>query len=149
MLMNAYSRLKRILQQQKISIPELHRRILSRGLQINIKSLYRLSDENQPIERLDLRVAGAICQACAVPLSAWIVFDQEDGKLRKLTSDQQERLELLMSRNNAGQLTDAERNELQALVHAAEEITLANARLLAAHRPPLAGSPSGDGGGAS
>jgi len=30
--MNAYSRLKRLLIQQKLSIPELHRRIRSQGL---------------------------------------------------------------------------------------------------------------------
>lgn len=147
--MNAYSRLKRILQQQKLSIPELHRRIRGRGLRINIKSLYRLSDENQPVERLDLRVAGAICQVCAVPLSAWIVFEEGDGRLRTLASDQQERLEALMTRNNAGQLTDTERNELQTLVRAAEEITVANARLLVAQRQQLASSPSEVGGSAS
>lgn len=147
--MNAYSRLKRILQQQKLSIPELHRRIRGRGLQINIKSLYRLSDENQPVERLDLRVAGAICQVCAVPLSAWIIFEEDDGRLHALAPDQQERLELLMGKNNAGQLTDREQNELQTLVHAAEELTLANARLLVAQRQQLASSPSEVGGGAS
>src|SRR5207244_4443601 len=100
--------------------PELHRRILSGGRRVNIKSLYRLSDEDQPIERLDLRVAGAICQACAVPLSAWIIFEEEDGKLRALASSQQERLESLMAKNNAGQLTDTERKELLSLVRKAE-----------------------------
>ena|SRR5437879_4213762 len=147
--MSAYSRLKRILQHQKLSIPELHRRILSKGLRINIKSLYRLSDENQPVARLDLRVAGAICQVCAVPLSEWIVFEEEDGKLRTLASDQQERLEVLMAKNNAGQMTDSERSELQTLVRAAEEITLANARLLAAHRQPPTTSASKAGGSAT
>jgi hypothetical protein len=147
--MNAYSCLKRILQQQKLSIPELHRRILGRGLRINIKSLYRLSDENQPVARLDMRVAGAICQVCAVPLSAWIVFDEDEGRLRALASDQQQRLEVLMAKNNAGQMTDSERNELQSLVRAAEEITLANARLLVAHRRQLASTPSEVGGSAS
>jgi hypothetical protein len=147
--MNAYSRLKRILQQQNLSIPELHRRILSRGVRINIKSLYRLSDEDHPIERLDLRVAGAICQVCAVPLSTWIVFEEDDGRLRTLASDQQELLEALMAKNSAGQLTDEERTELQTLVRAAEEITLANARLLAAQRQELAPSPAEVGGNAS
>jgi hypothetical protein len=147
--MHAYSRLNRILQQQKVSIAELHRRIRRRGLRVNIKSLYRLSDEHQPVERLDLRVAGAICQVCAVPLSAWIVFEEEDGRLRTLAPDQQERLETLMAKNNAGQLTDTERNELQTLVRAAEEITLANARLLAAQRQDLAPSPVEVGGSAS
>src|SRR5260221_11134101 len=78
--MNAYSHLKRILKQQQLSIPELHRRIRNSGLQVNLKSLYRLSNENQPVERLDMRVAGAICRVCAVPLSAWIVFEEDDAK---------------------------------------------------------------------
>src|SRR5579872_1265350 len=135
--MNAYSLLKRILKQQQLSIPELHRRIRGRGLQVNLKSLYRLSDENQPVERLDMRVAGAICQVCAVPLSDWIVFAEDDGRLRSLTSDKQERLDKLMAKNKAGQMTEAERNELQLLVREAEEITLANARLLVAQRQRL------------
>jgi hypothetical protein len=146
---NAYSRLKRILKQQKMSIPELHRRIRGRGLRVNVKSLYRLSDENQPVERLDMRVAGAICQVCAVSLSEWIVFEEDDGRLRTLASDKQRRLDALMAKNNAGPLTKAESNELQTLVREAEEITLANARLLVVQRHRLDSSRSGMVGGAS
>ena len=147
--MNAYSRLKRLLQQQRLSVPELHRRMRRQGYQINIKSLYRLSDDNQPVERLDMRIAGAICQVCAVPLSEWIVFEEDDGRLRALAADQQERLELLMAKNNAGQLTETERSELQTLVRAAEEITLANARLLVAQRRQITSPPSEVVGSAS
>lgn len=135
--MNAYSRLKGLLTQQRLSIPELHRRIRSQGVVINIKSLYRLSDEHHPLERLDMRVAGAICQVCAVPLSDWIVFEDEDGKLRSLSAEKQKRLDILMAQNNAGTMIEAERNELQALVREAEEITLTNARLLAKQRQRL------------
>jgi len=135
--MNAYSRLKRVLKQQHLSIPELHRRIRGSGLRVNVKSLYRLSDEHQPVERLDMRVAGAICQVCAVPLSDWIVFEEDDAKLRTLAADKQACLDALMTKNNAGILTETERDELQALVHEAEEITLANARLLVAQRQRL------------
>jgi hypothetical protein len=39
-----------------------------------------------------------------------------------------------MAKNNQGQLTDAEREELGVLVREAEEITLANARLLVRQR---------------
>lgn len=147
--MHAYSHLKRILEQQKLSISELHRRIRGRGLRINIKSLYRLSDEHEPVTRLDMRVAGAICDVCAVPLSEWIVFAEVAGSLRTLASDQQERLEALMAKNNAGQLTDTERNELKTLVRAAEGITLANARLLVSQRQQLASSRSEVAGSAS
>lgn len=142
MKLRAYSRLKRLLKQQQLSIPELHRRMGSRGFQVNIKSLYHLSDEDHPVQRLDMQVAGAICQVCAVPLSEWIIFEPDDGRLRSLDPSKQVRLDLLMTKNSAGQMTEAERNELQKLVREAEEITLANARLLAEQSHRLAPSPS-------
>jgi hypothetical protein len=138
--MYAYSRLKRILKQQQLTVPELHRRLIGNGLYVNLKSLYRLNDEGQPVERLDMRVAGAICQVIAVPLSDWIVFEEE-SRLRTLDADQQTRLNALMEKNNAGSLTAEEREELQSLVRTAEEITLNNARLLAAQQRRLAPSP--------
>ena len=149
MIICAYSRLKRLLKQQQLSVPDLHRRMRSRGFRVNIKSLYHLSDEDQPVQRLDMRVAGAICQVCAVPLSEWIVFEQDDGRLRTLAPDRQERLDLLMAQNSAGPMTQAERSELQTLVREAEEITLSNARLLVEQRHRLARSPSSAGGNAS
>jgi hypothetical protein len=148
MELNAYSRLKHLLKQQRISVPELHRRIRSGGFRVNLKSLYRLSDEDQPVHRLDMRVAGAICEVCDVPLSEWIVFEPEEGRLRMLDSDKQERLDLLMTKSSAGRLTEAERDELRTLVREAEEITLSNARLLAEQRHQLAPPPSGAVGSA-
>lgn len=129
--MNAYSRLKRLLTQQRMSVPELHRRMRTQGLHVNVKSLYRLSNDSQPVDRLDMRVAGAICQVCAVPLSDWIVFEEEAETFHTLATEKQARLETLMTKNNAGTLTDRERDELHTLVREAEEITLSNARLLA------------------
>jgi hypothetical protein len=140
---NAYSRLKRILKQQRLSVPELHRRIRRSGLQVNLKSLYRLSREDQPVERLDMRVAAAVCQVCDVPLSEWIVFEARDGKLRAIARETQEQLDVLMRKNNEGRLTSEERRELQALVREAEEIALANARTLADQRDRLNRSSSG------
>jgi hypothetical protein len=137
MSMNAFSRLKRLLKQQQISVPELHRRIRAQGLNVNVKSLYRLIDDSQPVDRLDMRVAGAICQVCAIPLSDWIVFEEEAGALRTLSAKKQTRLDTLMTRNNAGSLTDQERVELQTLVREAEDLTLTNARLLAQQRQRL------------
>jgi hypothetical protein len=43
-----------------------------------------------------------------------------------------------MDRNNHGQLTSAERKELQALARDAEEIALSNARKLAGQRHSIA-----------
>jgi len=141
--MHAYSRLKRLLNQQRLSVPELHRRIRSRGLAVNVKSLYRLKDDSQPIDRLDMRIAGAICEVCGVRLSDWIVFEEDSGTLRSLTAEQQSRLAILMAGNNQGHLKDVERDELRALVREAEEVTVANARLLAQQQQQLERDPEG------
>jgi len=126
----AYSRLKRVLSELKITVPELHRRILSRGIRVNLKSLYRLSNEHQPIERLDLRVAGAICEVCEVALSDLITFETVVENLRRLEAKKQKRLSTLMAKNNDGLLTKNEREELQALVREVEDLSLQNARVL-------------------
>ena len=132
--MQAFSRLKRVLGERRMTVMELHRRIRQRGLRVNLKSLYRLSNESQPLERLDLGVAGAICSVCAMPLSDLIAFETAPPKLRRLAAAKQKRLDTLMARNNEGQLTRAERQELRDLVREAEDITLANARVLAGQR---------------
>jgi hypothetical protein len=130
----AYSRLKRLLGDRNITVSELHKRIQQRGMQVNLKSLYRLSREHQPLARLDLHVAGAICQVCEVPLSELITFETPKATLHRLTVAKQTRLDTLMAKNNEGQLTGGEREELRVLVREAEKMTLANARILAAQR---------------
>ena len=145
--MQAYSHLKRLLQQQRLSIPELQRRMRGQGLTVNVKSLYRLRNDHQPVERLDMRVAGAICQVCAVPLSEWIVFEAGTESLRRLGAEQQARLDVLMTGNNDGLLTPPQREELECLVGEAEGIALENARLLARQRQRLVSAPVGNSGG--
>ncbi len=135
--MNAYSRLNRLLKAQRLSVQELHRRILSFGINVNIKSLYRLSDEYRPVDRLDMRVAGAICQACAAALSDWIAFEDDQGAMQSMTTYKQSKLEQMMSKNNNGLLTDVEFSEFQILVREAEEISLYNARLFAQKKVKL------------
>jgi hypothetical protein len=105
---------------------------------VNLKSLYRLTKDDQPLERLNLRVAGMICQVCDVPLSKLIAFELAEIRLRRLSAAKQKRLDALMDRSNLGRLTSAERNELKILVRNAEEISLSNARKLASQRPSLA-----------
>ncbi len=137
-MVNAISRLKRILDEQNMTVPELHRRLRRQGLRVNVKSLYRLSNDRQPLQRLDLRVAGAICRLFALPLSELIAFEAPGRKLRRLAAGKQKRLDALMARSNDGRLTDAEGQELRALVREAEEIMLDNARQLAEQRQQLA-----------
>ena len=100
-------------------------------LKVNIKSLYRLNDPHQPIARLDLRVAGAICQICEVTLSELVDFGDESATLVRISDEKQQRLDLLMGMNNEGKLTQRKQRELQKLVIETQEITLHNARLLA------------------
>jgi hypothetical protein len=137
-MVQAYSRLKRVLNAQDLTVPELHRRMREQGLKINLKSLYRLNNDQQPLQRLDLRVAGAICQVFALPLSELIVFESPTRKLRRLASAKQKRLDSLMARSNEGKLSSTEAEELRALVREAEEIMLDNARQLAEQRQQLA-----------
>lgn len=136
---HAYSRLKQVLDERQMSVPELHRRIGKQGLRINLKSLYRLSYEHQLLERLDLRVAGAICQVCEVPLSDLITFEGSRRRLQRFSAVKQKRLDTLMTKNNEGQVTPEELEELRSLVREAEAMTLGNARALARQRQRLVG----------
>jgi hypothetical protein len=133
----AHSRLKRILGERRMKVPELERRIRRRGIKVNIKSLYRLSDERATIERLDLKLAAAICEECGVSLAELIEFTRPQVGLKRLSREQQKRLQALMEGNNEGLLTAGERRQLEALVTEAEEITLANARFLSRQRKQL------------
>jgi hypothetical protein len=137
-MLRAYSRLKQLLAQQELTVSELARRIRRQGQPVNLKSLYRLRNDQQPLQRLDLRLAGVICQVCQVPLSELIMFEKPRPRLRRLPAGRQKRLDVLMAKNNDGQLTRAEQGELEDLVREAEQITLENARLLAGQRRELA-----------
>src|SRR5262249_13165847 len=130
----AYSRLRHVLHQRDWTVLDLHRQIRRAGHQANLKSLYRLGKEHEPLERLDLRLAGIICQVCRIPLSDLIVFAPPKTRLRRMSVTTQRRLDTLMARNNEGQLSSTERKELRALVREAEELTLHNARILARQR---------------
>src|SRR5262249_22380352 len=133
-MVQAFSRLNHLLGAQNWTVPELYRRLRERGLRVNLKSLYRLKDDRRPLERLDLRVAGAVCQVFQIPLSELIASEETGGKLRRLAAARQRRLDTLMARNNDGRLSVAERAELGQLVREAEAITLHNARVLASQR---------------
>jgi hypothetical protein len=137
-MLHAFSRLKHVLAEQELTVTQLCRRIQEQGLRVNLKSLYRLSNDRQPVERLDLRVAGIICQVCRVPLSDLITFEPPRPRLRRFSERKQRRLDVLMTKNNDGKMTKAEQSELRALVREAEELTLANARTLAGQRRELA-----------
>ena len=133
----AYSRLQKILKQRQMSVPELHRRLKEHRQGVNIKSLYRLNNARQPLTRLDLRVAGAICQLCDVTLAELVDFSGQGAKLVTLPVDKQDRLDVLMDKNNQGKLSRQEQRELQDLVRETQEIPLHNARILAVQQRRL------------
>jgi len=133
-MIQAYSRLKVVLEQRKLTLAELRRRLEQTGVKAGQRSLSRLGDETQPLGRLDLRLAGAICQVCEVPLSDLIVFRSPEDGFRRLSQAKQRRLDLLLDRNKEGTLTEAERTELQGLVRETEEMTLHNAQYLLGQR---------------
>jgi hypothetical protein len=135
-MVRAFSCLNHLLGERDWTVPELHRRLRERGLRVNLKSLYRLNDDRRPLQRLDLRVAAAVCQVLQVPLSGLITFAETGGKLRRLPVARQRRLDTLMARNNDGRLNAAERAELGQLVREAETIALHNARVLAGQWVP-------------
>jgi hypothetical protein len=139
-MVHAFSQLKRVLDERGMSVPDLHRRLEQQGSSVNLKSLYRLVKDDQPLERLNLRVAGLICQVCEVPLSRLIAFEMEDVRLRRLSAAKQLRLDELMADNNEGRLTPAQSKELQGLVRETEEIALNNARRLASRRRSFSAS---------
>jgi hypothetical protein len=139
-MVQAFSQLKRVLGERGMSVPELHRRLEQEGMRVNLRSLYRLVQDDRPLERLNLRLAGSICQLCEVPLSRLIAFERGDVRLRRLSAAKQRRLDELMAGHNEGRLTAAQRKELQGLVRAAEEIALDNARRLASRRRAVSAS---------
>ena len=101
-MVQAFSQLKGVLDERGMTVPELHRRLEKQGLSVNLKSLYRLVRDDQPLERLNLRVAGLICRVCEVPLSWLIAFETDDVRLRRLSAAKQLRLDELMAGHNEG-----------------------------------------------
>ncbi len=124
----AYSRLQKILEEKRLSVPELHRRLQQQDQGVNI-----------------LRVAGAICQLCDVTLADLVDFSGQGAKLAALAADKQDRLDRLMEKNNQGELSRKEQRELQDLVRETQELTLHNAKYVpeagastvARPRPPV------------
>lgn len=130
----AFSRLGRILKARKMTVADLQERLERAGMRSHRKQLARLQEENEPLGRLDLRLAATICEVCRVPLSNLIVFR---NPLRTFSRAKQKRLDELMSANSQGILTESERGELESLVGEAQAMTLHNARVLAGYAKPV------------
>ena len=129
----AYSRLRFVLAGMNMTVFQLHRRLEEAGFPVNIKSLYRLTSE-EPLRKIDLGIAAALCMACNVTLGELITLEQPPRQLRRLDARTQSRLDELMSKNNDGKLTVGEKREFAELAEKAHKLSLDNARLLQAER---------------
>jgi DNA-binding Xre family transcriptional regulator len=129
----AYARLRIVLAQRNMTVFQLHRQLEGADCAVNIKSLYRLASE-EPLQKVDLRIAAAICRACDVDLGELITFEKPRPQLRRIDARTQARLEELMAKNNDGKLTANEKREFAQLAERAHRISLENARVLQAER---------------
>lgn len=129
----AYSRLRSVLAARNLTVFQLHRELDSAGLPVNIKSLYRLTSD-EPLQKVDLRVAGAVCQACEVEIGDLITFQKPRSQLHRLDQKTQTRLDDLMEKSNDGKLTVREKREFTALADKAHRLSIENARMLLAER---------------
>jgi DNA-binding Xre family transcriptional regulator len=129
-----FSRLKFLLEERQLSRADLRRQIAARDQKVNPKTLTRLADPNLPLERIDLRVAAAICDELGVGLGDLIVFADRSGPvLESLSEEKQLRLDDLMERHNEGLLSLDELAELRRMVSEAMELSNQNARRMAGH----------------
>ncbi len=137
-MQEAFSRLKSVLDKQGLSTADLVRRVSEQGDRINAKSLYRLADPEEPLEKVDMRVVGAVCQALSVGIGELLTFDEPEI-IEQFGAQKQARMDALMARHNgAGHaLSAGEMTELQALVEEAEAVARGNARRLANRRRRL------------
>lgn len=137
-MQEAYSRLKGLLDQQGLTTADLVRRVSEQGDRINAKSLYRLADPEEPLEKVDMRVIAAVCQALTVGIGDVLTFDEPEI-IEQFPREKQARMDMLMGRLSGGtfSITAAERTELQTLVEEAEAVARGNARRLASRRRRL------------
>jgi hypothetical protein len=119
-----------------MTVADLERALARRGMKVNVKTLYRLTDPTAPIERLDMAVAGEICKALGIDLSHLVAFEaaRRDAGLQRFAPGRQHRLDQLLERQAEERLTGQEQKELADLVEEAERLTLRNARTLARAR---------------
>jgi hypothetical protein len=129
----AYSHLPQVLAKRHLKISELHKKLKAVGVNVNYKSLYRLTS-SAPLQKIDARIVGAICQTCAVGIQDVITFEQPKPVLQKLQEADQNRLDDLMTKHTEGKLSGEEMREFDELSEKAHELTMANARMLVTQR---------------
>jgi len=76
---------------------------------------------------------GRSARCVRFPFPTLLFSRDRGGGLQRFSAAKQKRLDTLMTKNNEGQVTPEELEELRSLVHEAEAMTLVNARALARH----------------
>ena len=135
----AYSRLKAILDAQGLTTADLVRRVQEQGDRINAKSIYRLADPEEPLEKVDMRVIGCVCSALGAGIADLLTF-HEPAVIEEFDRASQDRMDVLMARHSdrtVKSLSAGERTELESLIEEAEAVARGNARRLANRRRRL------------
>jgi DNA-binding Xre family transcriptional regulator len=136
-MQEAYSRLKTILKDQGSSTADLVRKIAEQGDRVNPKSVYRLTDPEEPVEKADMRVIGAVCQALGIGIGDLLTFEEPDV-IEQFSLEKQQMMDALLERVDAKEKLQADEYKLlHELVNEAEEIARGNARRLASRKRRL------------
>lgn len=125
----AWSTLRILLPEKNLTVVDLHEKLRERGLEVNIKSLYRLAT-SRPIRKIDTIIVRAICQALDVSLEDLIQFERPKFHMQHLDRALEKELNKLMDKNNEGQLTQQERARFYTLLQQVQKINLHNSRVL-------------------
>ena len=128
----AYSTLPELLTKMRLTVADVHKRLIKRGFRFDKKTLYRLASP-APLHRIDAPVMGAICAEFKVGLDDLLVWEPVKPKLHRIDAGMQERLDVLLEKNNEATITAAEKKELEELGETVERLSLENARMLARH----------------
>lgn len=139
MELSCYSRLNVLLAEREMNVVDLYRNLKERGVRVNNKSLYRLSNPLWAVNKIDARIAGKICELLGVDLSSLFTF-RENVDLSRISSfppEKQARLDALLEKNCEGIVTNKEKKELAGLIEEAEHFMLTNVRILSEQRRTL------------
>jgi DNA-binding Xre family transcriptional regulator len=129
----AWSNLGLLLAERNMSVLALHQNLSAKGARVNLKSLYRLAGADL-LKKIDVRVAKGICSILGVRLEELIQFDKPVHQLRKVDSDTQARISLLLEKRNQRASTKEEDAELSDLIEESQKVSLYNSKTLADYR---------------
>src|SRR5580692_11041082 len=106
-MQEAFSRLKSVLERQGSTTADLVRKISESGDRVNAKSIYRLADPEEALEKVDMRVISAVCEALGIGIGDLLTFDQPTI-IEQFGTAKQERMDALMARHTSSDkpLTD-------------------------------------------